>query len=232
MLAKNLFLDAMHLFYPHHCCGCGTDLLGKADLLCIKCISRLPHTHFEKYPGNPIERLFHGRIAVKAAHSAFYFSKGQLVQRLIHQLKYNNNQAIGEWMGTFVGNTLLRSSRFSGTDYLVPLPMHPRKEFKRGYNQAVLICQGLAKAMNVPVLKNNIVRSHATETQTHKHRIERWENVYGSFAVNDPQQLAGRHILLVDDVLTTGATLEACAQTISRVAGTSISIVTLAVASK
>ena len=131
-----------------------------------------------------------------------------------------------------MGKTLLQSGRFSNIDYLIPLPLFPDKEFKRGYNQAEIICNGISKTMNVPVLKNIVCRQHATETQTRKHRTERWENVSESFIVKQPEKLQGKQVVLVDDVVTTGATLEACGQVILQAHVSSLSITTLAKASK
>jgi ComF family protein len=232
MLFKELFSDAIHLFYPHFCLGCGNDLIQSKEILCLRCMVTLPHTNFETLPGNPVEQIFWGRFDLEAAHSEFYFAKGQAVQELIHQLKYKGNKEAGIYLAKIMAGRLLTSGRFSGIDYLVPLPMFPAKEFKRGYNQATIICHGLAEVMQVPVLLNNVIRRYATETQTKKHRSERWENVAESFMVTDPEVLAGKHILLVDDVLTTGATMEACCQAMSHVPGIRISLATLAIASK
>lgn len=229
---KNLLSDTFHLFYPHHCTGCGSDLLAKDCLLCINCIHELPHTHFARYEHNYIEAIFRGRMEVKAAHSEFYFSKGQLVQRLIHLLKYKANKEIGKYLGEIIGNSLLSSGRFSNIDYLVPLPLYIDKEHKRGYNQAAVICDGIETSTKIPLLKNNIIRQRHTETQTRKHRSARWENVANSFVVTNPATLIGKNILLVDDVITTGASIEACGQAILQVAGTSLSIATIAHATK
>lgn len=229
---KNLLSDAWHLFYPHICTGCGSDLLNKNCLLCINCIDELPHTNFNLFENNPIEKIFTGRLKFKAAHSEFYFSKGQLIQHLIHQLKYNNNQEIGFYLGEIMGNSLMKGGRFSNIDYLIPLPLYAEKEFKRGYNQAEIICRGIQKTTQIPVLSNNVVRQRPTETQTRKHRVERWQNVAGSFHIKNPDHLTGKNLLLVDDVITTGATLEACAQLILQIPGTSISFASLAHASK
>jgi ComF family protein len=232
LLLKKLFTDAIHLFYPHLCLGCGSDLLSEKQLICLQCSLTLPHTKFETIPGNPVEKIFWGRFDLKAAHSEFYFSKGQVIQQLIHQLKYKGNKEVGIYLGKLIGEKLATCERFANIDHLVPLPMFPAKEFKRGYNQATIICNGMAETMSVPVLLNNIVRRYATETQTKKHRTERWENVAESFFVTDPEMLRGKHVLLVDDVLTTGATLEACCQAMSIIPGISISIATLAIAGK
>lgn len=229
---KEIMADAMHLFYPHICTGCGSDLLSKNDLLCLDCIKELPHTNFACYENNPIEKVFTGRIRISAAHSEFYFSKGQLIQQLIHQLKYKSNIDIGIYLGEIMGNTLVRSKRFSQIDYLIPLPLYPDKEARRGYNQAGVICSGIYNSTNIPVMTGNVIRRRPTETQTRKHRVERWQNVEGSFIINDAGSLAGKHVLLVDDVITTGATLEACGQVILQVPGSSVSLCSLAHASK
>ena len=229
---KSLLNDAMHLFFPHTCMGCGNDVIANDNILCLRCISNLPHTNFEKLPGNPIENIFRGRVHIEAASSQFYFSKGHLLQYLIHQLKYKGNKTAGEYLGAVMGKALLQSGRFSNIDYLIPLPLYADKEFKRGYNQAEVICDGMSTAMQVPVHANNVIRQHYTDTQTKKHRAERWENVEGSFKVLHPQKLQGKNILLVDDVITTGATLEACAQLLTQIAGTNIYLATVATASK
>ena len=167
-----------------------------------------------------------------AAHSEFYFSKESLIQHLIHQLKYKGNIKIGVYLGEMAGKTLLNSNRFNTVDALIPLPLFADKERQRGYNQAAVICNGISMVMNIPVIKDNIIRQRFTETQTLKHRTERWENVSGSFAVKNAVALKGKHLLLVDDVVTTGATLEACGNILLQIEGVRLSIVTLAHAAK
>lgn len=229
---KTLLSDTLHLFFPHHCQGCGSDLLPGKSFLCLHCISSLPYTGYEQIENNPIEEIFRGRVDIKAASSCFYFSKGHLVQHLIHQLKYKGNKAAGEYMGLLMGRTLMQSERFAHFDYLVPLPLYPDKEFKRGYNQSMVLCKGMAEAMQIPILSKNVIRQRQTATQTKKHRAERWKNVEGSFAIKNPETLKGKSILLVDDVITTGATLEACAETLLTIPGLSVGFATLAAASK
>lgn len=229
---KSIYSSTLHLFYPHVCTGCGSDLLQEDNLLCLHCINNLPHSNFARHNNNPVEKIFWGRIPITAAHSEFYFSKESLLQHLIHQLKYKNNTGIGFYMGEMMGKTLLTSNRFNHIDYLVPLPLYPDKERKRGYNQAAIICNGMSEVMNVPVLNDNVIRQRFTETQTRKHRTERWENVEGSFVVKDPIVLKGKSILLVDDVITTGATLEACGTMLLQTDDLKLYIATLAHAAK
>jgi ComF family protein len=229
---KSLLSDAIHIFFPHNCMGCGSDILSRDSYLCLRCISQLPHTGFEKLPGNPIENIFRGRLDIEAATAQFYFSKGHLVQYLIHQLKYKGNKEAGEYLGAVMGKAMLQSGRFSNIDYLIPLPLFADKEFKRGYNQAEIICNGMSTAMAIPVHAKNLIRKRYTDTQTKKHRAERWENVEGSFAVRQPDKLNGKNILLVDDVITTGATLEASGSALLKIPSLKLSMATLAMASK
>lgn len=229
---KTIFNNAVHLFYPHVCTGCGSDLLSIENLLCARCITDLPQTNFAQHANNPVEKIFWGRVPIAVAHSEFYFAKESLVQHLIHQLKYKNNKEIGIYLGEIMGRSLTHSHRFKNIDTMIPLPLYPDKERKRGYNQAAIICQGMSAVMDVPVMINNLIRQRYTETQTKKHRLERWENVEGSFGVKDIAALKGKHVLLVDDVITTGATIEAGCAAILKTAVGSISIATLTIATK
>lgn len=229
---KNIFADTLHLFYPHLCTGCGSDLLEDKSLLCLHCLNDLPYTHEAAFALNHTEKIFSGRLAIAAASSEFYFGKGSLIQHLIHQLKYKGNKEIGFFLGEIMGKNLLQSNRFNNIDALIPLPLYPDKERKRGYNQAAVICNGISSVLNVPVETVNVIRQRFTETQTRKHRTERWENVEGSFVVKNEISFAGKHFLLVDDVITTGATLESCGQAMMKIPGVQLSIAALAYASK
>ncbi|MFN8242663.1 MAG: phosphoribosyltransferase family protein [Ferruginibacter sp.] len=229
---QSLLSDTLHLFYPHVCTGCGSDIISKGNQLCLPCIHQLPHTRFGFFAANPVEKYFWGRLPLAAAHSEFYFAKGGLVQRLIHQLKYKSNLDIGQYLGRIMGDTLVQTGRFLQVDGLVPLPLYPEKQRQRGYNQAAIICQGMSVTMNIPVLENIVVRRRPTETQTRKHRTERWKNVDQSFVVPQEKSLPGKHFLLVDDVVTTGATLEACGSSILTAGAGALSIATLAHADK
>jgi ComF family protein len=227
LISTSLF----HLFYPHNCIGCGSDILENENFLCLECINNLPHTHFAMHANNPVEKIFWGRVAITAAMSEFYFSKASIIQNLIHEFKYKGNKKIGLYLGSLIGESLLNSNRFH-IDAIIPLPLFEKKEKKRGYNQAEILCNGISEVMNIPIIKNNVIRIIPTETQTKKHRAERWQNVEKSFTVLQPEYLEGKHILLVDDVITTGATLEACASEILKVNNVSLSVATLAKATK
>jgi len=219
-----------HLFYPHNCIGCGSDTIQNENFLCLDCINDLPHTNFAMHKNNPVEKTFWGRIALAASMSEFYFSKGTIVQNMIHEFKYRGNKKAGHYFGNMMGKSLLNSNRFDDIDVIIPLPLFDRKEKTRGFNQAEILCNGIAEIINKPVIKQNVVRKVFTETQTKKHRIERWKNVEGIFYVTDPQSLEGKNILLVDDVITTGATIDACGTEILKIKNITLSVASLAFA--
>lgn len=223
-LARSL----VHLFFPHCCAGCGNDVLAPEQLLCLACISRLPLTNFHRYTGNPVENIFRGRLPLISAASYCYFTKDSLLQHLLHQFKYKDQREIGYWFGRRMGETLMASPHFIKPDALIPIPLFAARERKRGYNQASILCDGMAETTGLPVWKNIITRTSLTETQTRKNRIERWKNIEGRFALQNAAAIQGKHILLVDDVITTGATLEACGQTLLTAGNVQLSIATLA----
>jgi len=220
--------DFSHLFFPHNCLGCGTDVLDNDAVLCLQCFSNLPVTGFMQQPNNPVEKIFYGRISVQSAGSAFYFTKESVIQNLMVELKYRGNKHAGNYIGRLLGMQLAETTRFDTVDVIVPLPLNAKKEKKRGYNQAQVIAEGIQAEWNKPILNNSVARKLFTNTQTQKGRIERWQNMQDVFEVKDSEALEGRHILLVDDVVTTGASLEACAAPILQVPGTILSIATVA----
>lgn len=229
---KTVMHSLVHLFLPHTCAGCSNDVLDRDQLLCLSCINRLPLTAFHLYAENPIEKIFRGRLAITAATSLYYFTKDSVLQHLLHQLKYKGKREIGEYIGRRMGEALQDAPRFSTVDAMVPMPLYAARERKRGYNQAGLLCQGIAGIAGLPVLKDVIVRKTASETQTHKSRRERWANISGRFEVIRPEAVRGKHVLLVDDVITTGATLEACGHELLAGNDSQLSIFTTAYSSR
>ena len=225
---RSVLNDFTHLFFPIICCGCGSDVISDDTPLCIRCMDALPVTNFHLHSANQVEKIFWGRIPVTHASSLCYFNSGSLIQTLLHQLKYKGNQEVGHYLGRVMGELLLQSNRFSKVDALIPLPLHESRQRKRGYNQATVLCEGMAEIMKLPVLENVVIRKSMTTTQTKKNRLERWENIEGKFSVTEASTIKGMHLLLVDDVITTGATLEACAQELLNVEEVKVSIVTLA----
>ncbi len=225
---KNYLEDFLHLFFPHNCIGCGTDILNNEDALCAHCLTQLPETGFLTKPDNPVEKIFYGRLPIQHAGSAFYFNKDSLLQHLIIQLKYRANQTAGMYLGKILGNLIRDANRFDDIDIIVPLPLNEKKLFTRGYNQASLLAKGVAEVLQKPVIENAVERIQFTETQTHKNRITRWQTMEGVFKVVNESLLKNKHILLVDDIVTTGATLESCSKAVLEAENTQVSICTLA----
>lgn len=222
-----MLFDFIALIYPENCAACGQTLLKNEKTLCTHCIIQLPKTNYWLYKDNPVSKIFWGRIPVENACSFLHFTKGGNVQHLLHQLKYKGNQMAGILAGKLFGSELLNTP-FSEIDAIVPVPLHLAKLKKRGYNQSELIAQGLSESIQKPLAKNWLIRKIASETQTKKNRFMRWENVKEIFATDNEAEFEGKHILLVDDVVTTGATIEACAQLLLKVKNVKVSIAALA----
>lgn len=217
----------LHLVYPHCCAGCGSDVLSNDQHLCLKCHSLLPATQFHHYPNNPIEKIFWGRLPLKGATAQYYFTKDSLMQELMHQFKYTPDRELGHYLGVLMGRAFADTHRFSRIDALVPLPLFAAREKKRGFNQAAVLCDGIASVLQKPVLEDVVYRTTSTESQTRKSRVERWQNMEGRFALAKEHLLRQKHVLLVDDVVTTGATLESCGNTLLQAEGLALSIATL-----
>ena len=222
----------LHMLFPHVCTGCGNDILNQESVLCMRCIDAMPETNFELHPNNPVEKIFWGRLPLVGAAAQFYFTKESLMQHLMHQFKYKGNRELGLQLGRMMGKQLSRSGRFADIDALIPLPLFPVKEKRRGYNQATVLCHGMAETMNIQVLDKVVIRPQHTETQTKKGRIERWKNMEGKFIAINPDMIRNKHLLLVDDVVTTGATLEACGNELLKAENVKLSVATLCVASR
>ncbi len=229
---KDISESVLQLLFPHICAGCGSDHLQKDYCLCMRCLNSLPETNFELYKDNPVEKIFWGRTKLESATAQFYFTKESLMQQLMHQFKYKGNRALGLQLGRLMVAQLKQSNRFDSIESLIPLPLYPEKERKRGYNQATLLCEGIASAMGIPILDKAVRRPQHTDTQTRKGRIERWKNMEGKFILTQADLIADKHVLLVDDVITTGATLEACSIEILKTPGVKLSIATLCMASR
>jgi ComF family protein len=221
--------NILDFLYPRQCEVCGRLLNDGEIMMCSWCMLGLPRTGFHLRADNPVAALFWGRVYIANAASWFHFNKGSSYQKLIHKLKYEGRKDIGLILGKFYAFEL-RETCFSGTDLIIPVPLHPRKERKRGYNQSELIASGISEVFNRPLLIGNLIRQAFTETQTKKSRFDRYLNMEGRFLVTDGTEVSGKHILLVDDVVTTGSTLETCAQVLLDAGCKSVSILTIAVA--
>lgn len=214
------------LFYPRLCPACSEALYGNENILCLKCMSEFPRTNFQLDPENDMARLFWGRVMIRNAAAFFYYQKGSRFQNLIHEIKYFNQKQLGILLGRWFGDELTNTS-FHMAELIHPVPLHAVKLKNRGYNQSEQIALGLSEALGIPLETTLIERVVNTDTQTRKTKYERWSNVEGIFRVTKPERLKNKHVLLVDDVVTTGSTLEACAAPVLALEGTAVSILTL-----
>ena len=226
-----ILYDFINLVFPKVCPACGELLVRNERVICYRCLYHLPRTDFHLKEDNPVAQMFWGRVLLEHAASYCLFQKGSRIRRLIHALKYGGNQEIGEELGRQFGYEL-KPTVFSNAELVIPGPLSKRKKRKRGFNQSECIARGLAQALEKPLNTTALIRSRHTRTQTSRSRYERWLNVEHSFVVANPGEIAQKHILLVDDVVTTGATIEACASELLAVPGTKVSAVTLAVTLK
>ena len=219
------------LLFPRCCVVCGSPLSRGEECLCTCCNINLPRTGFHLRKDNPVECLFWGRIpGLKRASSFLFYRKGSDFRRILHLLKYGGYKELGEVMGRYMSAELSSGEFFDGVDMIIPVPLHRKKQKLRGYNQSEWIARGIASVTCIPLCAECMIREKNTETQTRKSTFERWENVEGIFRLCDTVHFEGKHVLLVDDVLTTGATTVACASAFAGVSGIRISVLTLAVA--
>lgn len=219
--------DFFNLIFPKICFACNGVLLKQEEVICTSCQFSLPKTNYHLDEDNPLTKIFWGRVDVKNVAAYYYFKKGGRVQNLLHQLKYKGAKQVGERIGELYGFDLQKSNWIETVDYIIPVPLHSKKLKKRGYNQSEYFARGLSKSTNKSLETTILYRKKHSETQTKKSRFNRWENVSEIFDVKNMEKLESKHILLVDDVITTGATLEASVKVLLKV-NCRVSIVTIA----
>ena len=222
--------DLLNLLFPVTCAACGNVLMNNERVMCLSCNYYLPRTNFHLERDNPVAVIFWGRVRIENATAFYYFNKASRYRHLIHELKYRGRKDIGLELGRIFGYEMMVSPGFRLIDLVLPVPLHKKKLIKRGFNQSECIARGISEAMNKPLDTLSVIRTVYSDTQTRKTRYDRWLNVEGIFKVTDRSSLFGKHILLVDDVVTTGATIEACASEILKVEGTKVSVAVLAMA--
>lgn len=220
--------DFISLVYPKVCINCGNSLNRYEHFLCLFCQDDLPLTGFFNLRDNPVEMIFKGRVQIEFAGSWLRFESGNKTRNILHQLKYKNSPEIGVHFGRLMAEELMKSSAFKLPDNIVPVPLHKSKLRMRGYNQSACLGKGLSDVLNIPMKENIIFRNQKTSTQTRKNRRERWENVESVFRVNSEAIKDNDYIMLVDDVVTTGATIEACIKEMKNHADIKTGIVSLA----
>jgi ComF family protein len=215
----------LDVFYPDDCQICHESLMGTEQHLCLNCANELPYLSNSAREQELLRQVFWGRVKIQGVHSLFNYQKGNQVQTLLHLIKYKRKLKIGEYFGEVLGKAITAESTFTA---VVPVPLHPKKLRQRGYNQSTVIAKGISKSTGVPLVEDAIVRNEYNLSQTKFTKYDRWENVRQIFSVKKPNKLLGQHILLVDDVLTTGATLEACVKPLLAIDNCQVSIATLA----
>ncbi len=225
-----IFDNLLSLFYPRLCVACGDALQQNEQHLCLHCLMHLPETNFHKNHDNPLMNIFAGRVKVEEVASLLYYKKGNNVQHILHALKYKGQKEIGSFLGEYYGKILALEPRFQSVDCIVPIPLHPKKQQKRGYNQSEWFAKGLSAGTGKPYRTDILTRAQFTETQTRKSRFNRWENVKEVFVATEDNSVHGLHLLVCDDVLTTGATMEAAIQQLLTLPDVKVSVVTLATA--
>ncbi|NMA73327.1 MAG: ComF family protein [Bacteroidales bacterium] len=228
-LFRKWLFALLSLFFPRYCLVCGTVLLEKERFLCLDCMTTLPRTQFHLQPNNPMEQLFWGKVAINKASAFFYYRKGSDFSKILYHLKYKGDKELGELLAFIMANEILQTSDFfQCIDVLIPVPLHPDKLKERGYNQSEWIAKGISRATHIPIDTQSLVRRRFTETQTRKSVWERQENIQGAFDLIKVDSLLNKRVLLIDDVVTTGATLTSCAVALSSIPGVEINFLALA----
>lgn len=223
----------LHLFFPRYCVVCGRRLREEEQILCMECDLHLPRTNLHRQKDNMVEQLFWGKIPIERGTAFYYYHRGGVYTELVHQLKYQGRQDIGTVMGRLMAYELAPTSFFDNIHSILPVPLHKKRFRERGYNQSECLARGVSEVTGIPIDTTSIARIRYTATQTHKSAHERYENMQEVFRLQVPAaSLAGRHILLMDDVLTTSATLTACADALKEVPDLRISILALALSAE
>ena len=222
--------DLLGMVYPDVCAACGKRLRRQEEVICLHCEYNLPQTNYHLDADNPVARHFEGRVELQRAASLYLFIKGERVQKLIHNLKYKGHQQVGVRVGQIYGRLLAESGAFGKLDLIVPVPLHPIKRQRRGYNQSDLFAQGLSETLHIPYSTTALVRKEFGASQTRKERFARWENVEEIFGLGDAEQVNNKHVLLIDDVITTGSTIEACVLALQNANNVKVSVASIAYA--
>lgn len=218
------------LLLPRSCLACSGLLTDSEEQLCTYCLGLLPSVDYHLYADNPMAQKFYGKVSIRMASALFSFSKKSALQQLLHQIKYKDQPAVAETLGRYYGQLLKEKNCYTYIEAILPVPLHPERQAERGYNQSACLASGLAEGLGKPHHPHWLRRVVNTSTQTNKGRVARWENVANAFVLASQRAVKGKHILLIDDLVTTGATLEAAALTLQEAQVASTSILTLAVA--
>jgi ComF family protein len=223
-----IFSDFFSLIYPRYCLACADALVTGEDTICTGCLLDMPKTNQHQLINNALQQRLSLRFSVKHAYAFYYFKKASKVQKLLHELKYKNHPEIGVRLGYVMGTQLAERGLSSEWDVIVPVPLHASRKRSRGYNQSEEFAKGLSQALGIPYTENFVKRNVKTQTQTRKTKLSRWKNVREVFAMKNEREVKDKRILLADDVVTTGATLEACATALLQAGCADVSVVCIA----
>lgn len=230
MTIRSIIDDVIHLLFPNNCLVCGENLIRSEELICFSCLHKIPKTNNHLITETETDKRFWGKVRIEKAVAFYTFQKGSSIQKLLHELKYRGRKDVGEMLGKKIAIELQQQGTFNTIDVIIPVPLHKKRLKKRGYNQSECFANGLSEVLNKPLNNTSLFRAIENPTQTKKGVYERFENTQGIFELANPNAIKDKHILLVDDVMTTGSTLEACAQVLLKAEGTKVSILTIAVA--
>ncbi len=229
---KDIGDDFLSLFLPRLCLACRAHLVRGENALCTECLLSMARTDFHIRRDNMLEQAFWGRCQVERATAFSVYNRGSRIRKLIFALKYDGRKEIGKIFGELYGSILTEAGFMNGIDIIVPVPLSAERKRKRGFNQSECFAQGLSATSRVTVRNDILLRTGRSESQTRRGRYERWENVEGLFTVRKPSVITGKHILVADDVITTGSTMEACVNALLEAGGERVSVVALAAAQK
>lgn len=230
-ILKDMGQGLLSLLYPQVCIGCGEGLASQEEWICLECNKQLKPTDFFKYDDNPVRNIFYGRVNVNKAFSFYYMESKSVLNNLMHSIKYNGKKEAAVWLGKNIGEQLVeQKDRWDFIDLIVPVPLHHKRQKERGFNQSYYLAKGLGEVLKKPVLEKGVERVKNSVSQTKKNRMDRVENVQNIFKVAEPNAFKDKNVLLVDDVVTTGATAESCMQTILASGCKTINFVSLAMA--
>lgn len=224
-----MVINLLNLFFPKVCLGCQNYLTDNEQTICTTCRHQLPLTNFHFDTSNAVHKIMYGRVKLDQATALLHFSKKGIVQQLMHNLKYRGHEVVGQFLGEWLGEELKNSESYKAVDVVIPVPLHKTKQKQRGYNQVDKFGKALASALKAEYNSNVLVKTSATKTQVFKDRLKRSSTVEANFTTTEQGTLKNKHVLLVDDIITTGATLEACANALLVIEGLKLSVATMAI---
>ncbi len=224
-----MFQNLINLFFPKVCLSCNHVLLDNEIYVCTNCRHDLPVTNYHLNDSDQVKKVFYGRVKLEKATALLRFQKKGIVQQLIHNLKYKGHQEIGTFLGAWLGDEIKNIDDYKNIDLVIPVPLHKRKLRKRGYNQVTFFSEEIAKSLNIEYIDSVLIKVSDTASQVNKSRLARWNSSNETFAIQNLNLIDNKHVLLVDDIITTGATIEACANQLLKAKNVKISVATMAI---